>query len=356
MPRGVTYDPFTRGPFPVGVRTIALVDEGRDARPVPLELWYPATDAHAGADVAPDTRDTYELLRGFQHVSQDAVRDAAARPGRFPLVLFSHGYGGHRRQSTFLCTHLASHGYVVAAPDHSGNTMHDVMRLTARRKQGLPLPDASEQVRTFVEHRPADVLHAIAALERGGGPAVDVERMGVSGHSFGGWTTLMVARREPRVRAALALAPAGGRTPLGAGALQEALDLDWGREVPTLFLVAEHDSLLPLDGMADLFARVRPPKRMVVLRNADHMHFCDRAETVHEMFRIMPPPGGFAAVARQVRPMAELCPAAHAYDWIRGLGLAHFDAHLRGDERAAAFLAGDVRAALAARGIDADVG
>jgi len=31
-------------------------------------------------------------------------------------------FGGHRRQSTFFCTHLASHGYVVAAADHTGNT------------------------------------------------------------------------------------------------------------------------------------------------------------------------------------------------------------------------------------------
>jgi predicted dienelactone hydrolase len=36
-----------------------------------------------------------------------------------PLILFSHHSGGHRRASTFLTTHLASHGYVVAAMDHS---------------------------------------------------------------------------------------------------------------------------------------------------------------------------------------------------------------------------------------------
>src|SRR5262249_13035170 len=36
-----------------------------------------------------------------------------------PLILFSHHSGGHRRASTFLTKHLARHGYVVAAMDHS---------------------------------------------------------------------------------------------------------------------------------------------------------------------------------------------------------------------------------------------
>ena len=125
------YDPFARGPFPVGVRTTTLTDAARGGRRLPLEVWYPATDAHAGQDTVDPTRDRYEMLPGLPSVSQDAVRDAAARQGPFPLVAFSHGYGGHRRQSTFLCTHLASHGYVVAAPEHVGNTVLDAMQAMA---------------------------------------------------------------------------------------------------------------------------------------------------------------------------------------------------------------------------------
>src|SRR5690348_5730962 len=119
------YDPFARGRHPVGVKTLDLQ---RGSRPVPVELWYPATDDHAGRDVDPATRDTYDLLPGFPPAWQEAVRDARPHAGRHPLVMFSHGYGGHRRQSTFLCTHLASHGYVVAAVDHTGNTILDSMQ------------------------------------------------------------------------------------------------------------------------------------------------------------------------------------------------------------------------------------
>ena len=46
------------------------------------------------------------------------IRGLTVAQGRFPLVVFSHGYGGLRTQSSFLTAHLASWGFVVAAPDH----------------------------------------------------------------------------------------------------------------------------------------------------------------------------------------------------------------------------------------------
>src|SRR4051812_48308152 len=119
------YDPFSRGPHAVGVRTVDLSDTAR-SRYLPTEVWYPATSAYAGQDTSESTMDHYDLLPGFPPLKQSAVRDAAAAQGHFPVVMFSHGFGGHRRQSTFLCTHLASHGYVVAAMDHTGNTVTDM--------------------------------------------------------------------------------------------------------------------------------------------------------------------------------------------------------------------------------------
>src|SRR5947207_1037046 len=112
-----TYDPFVRGRFPVGVRTIDAVDASRRRR-FPIELWYPATAAHAGQDLDPASQDVVEAPPR-QARGQTAVRDAAAQPGRYALIAFSHGSGYHRRAATFLSTHLASHGYVVAAVDHS---------------------------------------------------------------------------------------------------------------------------------------------------------------------------------------------------------------------------------------------
>jgi dienelactone hydrolase len=348
------YDPFARGPFPAGVRT---VHERRGSRLLPIEIWYPATDAYAGMDVAAATRDSYELIPGLPAAWQDAVRDAAPRPGRFPLVAFSHGYGGHRRQSTFLCTHLASHGYVVAAVDHTGNTVLDVVQALFVRQAG-GLHDPLAVIDEFVVARPADVSFTIDRVVGGAGELedrVDPDRIGMAGHSFGGWTTLAVAASDRRVRAALPLAPAGGGSALPVRRMREALDFAWGREVPTLFVVADRDTLLPLAGMHELLEQTPSSKRMVVLKDADHMHFCDRAEEVHEMFRLMPQDPLFADIQQAIPPITELCPGEHAYLAIRGLGLAHMDTHLRGDEAAARFLAGDIRGTLAERAVQVDV-
>lgn len=350
----MNYDPFSRGPHPVGVRTIDAHDPAR-SRSLPVEVWYPAAAAHAGQDLAEATMDHYDLLPGFPPSKQAAVRDAAIAGGRFPVVVFSHGFGGHRRQSTFLCTHLASHGYVVAAMDHTGNTMVDMAQMTLQVMMGEPMPEPGPMIAELIALRPADATFVLDRLLAGdlgvGASQLDAERVAMSGHSFGGWTTLMVTGRDRRVKAALPLAPAGGRTPLPGEALGAALDFDWGRDVPTFYLVADRDSLLPLDGMRELLARTEGSRRMAVLVDADHMHFCDEVEAVHEMFRTMAPPGPFQQIAQDLPPASALVPGTHAYDFNRGLALAHLDSVLRGDSGASAFLAGDVAATFAERGI-----
>jgi dienelactone hydrolase len=354
----MTYDPFLRGPHAVGVRSFDAFDSAR-SRNLPVEVWYPAAAALAGQDTDEATMDHYDLLPGFPPQKQAAVRDAAPAEGRFPVVVFSHGFGGHRRQSTFLCTHLASHGYAVAAMDHTGNTILDMAQMTLQVMMGEPMPDPGPMVAELIGLRPADASFVLDRLLAGdfglSSASLDAGRVGMAGHSFGGWTTLVVAGRDRRVRAALPLAPAGGKSPLPVEVLTAALDFDWGRDVPTFYLVADKDTLLPLEGMEELLARTQGTKRMAVLGNADHMHFCDEVEAVHEMFRTMPPPGPFAEIAKLVPPASELAPGTHAYEFNRALGLAHMDAVLRGDEGAAAFLAGDLPAVFAARGIRVSV-
>lgn len=75
----MSYDPFRRGPFAVGVRTANLLDADRE-RPLAIEVWYLATDAHTGADLADRTKDRYEISPGLPASTQDAVRDATPRP------------------------------------------------------------------------------------------------------------------------------------------------------------------------------------------------------------------------------------------------------------------------------------
>src|SRR6266446_10067639 len=95
--RADEYDPFVRGRFPVGVRTIQARDTARD-RLFPCEIWYPAAAQHAGQDIAPETQDSFTLPPRDTPRHQMAVRDAAAEPGTWPLIVFSHGSAAWRRR------------------------------------------------------------------------------------------------------------------------------------------------------------------------------------------------------------------------------------------------------------------
>jgi dienelactone hydrolase len=322
------------------VRTLDARDAARDGRRLPIEVWYPATEVHAGQDLADASRDRYEIVPGFPPLAQDAVRGAAARPGRHPLVVFSHGSGGHRRQSTFLTTHLASHGWVVAAIDHVGNTYRDMMQLAVAVRAGAPPPDTAAVVRELATSRPADAAFMIERVLAELEPSIDSARIGMVGHSMGGWTTLLMARRDRRLGAVVLLAPAGGRCGTVASPFAEALDFAWGRNVPALYLVATRDTVSPLEGMYDLLARTPGPRRLLAIADADHWHFCDRVEQVHEMVRKLPPPGLETEIVERLPPAGELCPGSHAHRVVRGLTLAHFAASLEGARTAARLLDG----------------
>ena len=230
------YDPFLRGPFPVGVRTLEAVDTVRSRR-FPSEVWYPAAARHAGEDGDPATQDRLTLPSGETRL-QAAVRDAAARPGTHPLVAFSHGgsrWG--RRMATFLCTHLASHGHVVAGLDHS-----EMVAPELARRSGETAEEKSARVQACIANRVPDVRFLLDRLLSGEAwdpeARLDATRVGMVGYSFGGWTALAATEVDWRIRAVVALAPGGSSRPK-PGILPATLRFAWGRDVPALYLVAE---------------------------------------------------------------------------------------------------------------------
>ena len=104
--------------------------------------------------------------------------------------------------------------------------------------------------------------------------------------------------------------------------------------------------------MYELFERTPAGKQMVILRRADHVHFMDDVEDMHEKVRNMPFAGELAWLPKEMRPIVELCSGEQAHVFVCGLTLAHIDAVLNRQEDAQGFLAGDVEAALAERGVD----
>ena len=150
----------------------------------------------------------------------------------------------------------------------------------------------------------------------------------------------------------MALGPGGSSNPR-PGILPLTLTFAWRCDVPALYLAAEDDVSIPLDGVSELLHRTPGSRRMFVLRRADHQHFLDDVAGQHEALRAMSLPGAAAWIPAAMRPICELCPPEQAHDFVRGLTLAHLDATLRASEAAKRFLADNAEAELAARGVAA---
>ncbi len=184
-----------------------------------------------------------------QRALQIEVWSAQAPPGRtMPLVVFSHTSGGHRRQASYLCAHLASHGYVVAAADHAGSTAADRAARAARAESWTP-EETTALVAQWVRDRVPDISSVIDHIEHNG--------VGLVGWSFGGWAVLAAPETDRRVGAIVALVPAGSSRPL-PGIIAAPLTFAWGRDVPTLFVAAERDRFVPVDRVRELCAPGRP--------------------------------------------------------------------------------------------------
>lgn len=218
-------DPMQPGPFPVGVRTVELVDPSRtDDQGAPrrllTEIWYPAVQQTSGEGwtYEPEAEASEEFMGDDYQKLVDAdlpgmhsfaVRDAEPdrEHGPYPLILFSHGAYGIRWQSVFYTPHLASHGYVVVGCDHTGHTVWDLLRdgfddgKTAVSSQQR-LDDSRFLIDTLsaASRDPEDFL----------GGLLDPRRVGVTGHSFGGWSSVTVGCTDERVDVVVSHSPVIG--------------------------------------------------------------------------------------------------------------------------------------------------
>jgi predicted dienelactone hydrolase len=217
---------------------------GAPNRTLPTAIWYPTAPGVGGADtpLAPD-----------------------GRP--FPLVVFGHALGSYNTQSTFLATHLASHGYIVAAP------AFPLMKLGA--PGGSTIADVPAQIGDVTFVIDSFLSFASDAQNRFAG-GVDGERIGMAGHSGGALTTLVATYdahlREPRIKAAVAFAPP-------ACFLQPGY-YDASR-VPLMIVQGDRDLLVdPADDAGAAYARAHPPKALVLVHGGTHLGFADVGATL----------------------------------------------------------------------------
>lgn len=203
----------------------------------------------------------------------DVVVWTPSRPTdqRLAVIVFSHALYMCPTQSRYLTRALADAGYLVIAPRHADSSCSPSFRPSISRMSGKPSPLWSD---SDYRDRADDIRKVVDALadDPQYGKLADVARLGLVGHSLGGYTVLGLGGawpswRLPGVRAIVALTPYSlpfdeteGLRHLSAPTMYQAGELD-----PVFTLPLEHTG----------YARTPNPKYLVEMAWASHMAWTD---------------------------------------------------------------------------------
>jgi predicted dienelactone hydrolase len=277
--------------FNVGEKSLVYQDSSRN-RPVKTEIWYPTYEIDS----------TFERITDLPFILKPTIRDANFIQKDFPLVLLSHGTGGNRFSLAWLAIALAEKGYIIAAPDHWGNTLDN------------KIPEY------FVRYweRPLDISFLITQIlaDKSIGYYINKDKIGVAGFSFGGYTSLALAGadlectllktnaktpdgkkefnipelgdlrklieqiscdnvpktfKDRRIKAFVALSPALG---LGFNSTGQTKNID----SPVLIFGAENDNIAPTKTNAEFYSELIHGSEFILLKGkAGHYVFLNSA-------------------------------------------------------------------------------
>jgi len=264
-PAPTTAAPYAKkGPYAVGYTTLNLAGGRR------VVVWYPAvaatTTGHKQESIdlasmlSPALKAKVPLADRVLYPA-DAFEDAppATTPGNYPLVVFSHGFAGFPEQSVSLTTHLASWGFVVAAPNHVERSLDGLLGTAT---QGVPKSTDVAVLQATLGLVEKDSLQSSGLLHG----MVDPNRVVAAGHSAGACAAYQFASADARVKAWISYSVALG-----------------GRECPPpprptkpgMVMLGTTDGVIPAAASVKVYSGMQTPKYLVQIARAGHLVFSD---------------------------------------------------------------------------------
>ncbi|GMU91008.1 MAG: carboxylic ester hydrolase [Candidatus Hydrogenedentota bacterium] len=358
--------PRPPGPYAVGTNAYLWVDTARNDPmqnpPAPRELmvqfWYPA-EPEAKAKPGPYLLHADRVgpalikarapflpgfllsqLRYVRARSYPAAPISDDRPA-YPLILFCHGYGGIRTQNTALVEHLASFGYIVVAVEFTHTAALSIFpdgraypfRNVLGAGPGGPTGETAQMTgEELISLWTDDVRFVVDELERANlgeleSPfegKLDLARIGVLGHSFGGATSANLCRVDPRFAAGMNL----------DGYLNEA-NVDLPLQAPFAFFMAGSYLMtaeeLEKRGIprqwAERISKGRASIRAAIESAQRDTYLLVMKGSRHETFTDMPLYSPFAGAFG----MGSEVPAERSTELLCAYTRAFFDTHLSGE-------------------------
>ncbi|MFZ5438371.1 MAG: alpha/beta fold hydrolase [Myxococcota bacterium] len=218
-----------------------------------------------GSSFAPGPLETQQrdVAEGEAGAPRPLRITAPREPGTYPVVQFHHGFLSERRTYDELLTRLASHGFVVVAPQ-------------LYPADGVPLgkPTAAEEARVAAEVARWSAETAATLV----GAAADPRPIGVAGHSRGGKVSWLLALNEQLpVRALVGVDPVDGRGGPLLSAQPEALPDVTDAAPPSLDIGMERGGACAPEGdnFRHFFERTTPPSALLVVKGHGHGDMLD---------------------------------------------------------------------------------
>jgi predicted dienelactone hydrolase len=260
--------------FSIGIENIDFFDQERNRRVI-ISILYPI-DKGSGCDPATKS----EVWKEEDKYINCPI---STKSEKYPLIVFSHGYGGDKLGNIWLAEYLAKHGFIVAVMDHHGNTWYNL----------------DEEISARTWEKALDLSFVITNLteSRKFGQFIDINKIGAAGFSQGGWSCLLLAGakldfsklnnkiiddkiklhtfKDPRVKSIFVMAP---------GTLQGQLftinslkEID----VPSYIVTGESDDIIIPADNAYFFAANIPRAELHVLDSpANHWVFMPEATSL----------------------------------------------------------------------------
>lgn len=304
------------GPYKVGVQQIIMNPE--PSRPLLVYLFYPTSLRATGTPV---NYTTYGLSTSAISIT-GAIEGPPISSGKFPLVVYSHGFSSEAFDQINLIEALVSQGFIVAAPNHTGNDTSDVTvdginaelfpyvgyqvlpcslsaygqlnspscSLPGSTMNGLPVltPAILGELLVLRYYDIENIINTLTNPSNSFSRSIDASRIGLAGYSLGSVTVMNVTggnaalglAADPRIKAVMAIEDAAqitaGQTPAQQASITaQSLDIAGSNypdnvpgygpsAAPTLGVVGSTDNF---NGM------INSNRRLVILTPSDHLSF-----------------------------------------------------------------------------------
>jgi predicted dienelactone hydrolase len=303
--------PAPTGHFAVGRTTYAWVNNAQTdelapsseaKREVVVWMWYPSAAAPAATAVeylpAPwrlaeahhsGVLMSQFLTRDLSLVRAHSTSDPEVSPEQrsYPVVIMRAGGGALTTDFTILAEDLASHGYIVVGFDAPYRTFvvvlpdnRVVIRPPTNDPENVPADQANRLINNLLSMWTSDANFVVSQLQRlnAADPSgkftgrLDMQRLGMFGHSFGGAQALQFCHDDSRCKAGIDIDGA----PYGS-VVQDGL------KQPFMFILSDHSHDLPDSASGQIHAnfqsiydRLPNGRSFITIRGANHFSFSDQ--------------------------------------------------------------------------------